>query len=148
SNLDEPQEGIVTPLKDGRFLWLSDRTGWSHVYLYDRDGTLIRPLTSGSFPVLAVVAVDEERSYVYVAANAEDRLYDTHIYRVDLEGRSFTRLTEGDGVHTATFSPSRRTCLDTWSSPTKPPVVELRAADGHLLNTLSRADTSALEEVG
>ena len=148
SNLDEPQQGIVTPLKDGRFLWLSDRTGWSHVYLYDRDGTLVRPLTSGSFPVLAVVAVDEERGYVYVAANAEDRLYDTNIYRVDLEGREFTRLTEGEGVHSAVFSPSRRIFLDTWSSPTQPPVVELRAADGRFLTALSRADVAALKEVG
>lgn len=148
SNLDEPQQGIVTPLKDGRFLWLSDRTGWSHVYLYDRDGTLIRPLTSGSFPVLAVVAVDEERGSVYVAANAEDRLYDTHIYRLDLEGQGFTRLTEGEGVHSAALSPSRRTFLDTWSSPTQPPVVELRAADGRRLTTLSQANISALEEVG
>lgn len=148
SNLDEPQQGIITPLKDGRFLWLSDRTGWSHVYLYERDGTLIRPLTSGAFPVLAIVAVDEERGHVYVAANAEDRLYDTNIYRVDLEGQGFMRLTEGEGVHSTAFSPSRRTFLDTWSSPTQPPSVELRAADGRRLNTLSHADISALQDVG
>ena len=148
SNLDEPQQGIITPLKDGRFLWLSDRTGWSHVYLYDREGQLIRPLTSGSFPVLEVVEVDEDRQYVYIRANAENRQYDTNVYRVDMEGQSLVRLTEGDGVHSATFSPSRRIFLDTFSSPSRPPVVELRTADGRLLNTLSRAEISELQDVG
>jgi dipeptidyl-peptidase-4 len=36
---------------DERFLWTSDRDGYDHVYLYDRDGGLVRQLTSGEFDV-------------------------------------------------------------------------------------------------
>jgi dipeptidyl aminopeptidase/acylaminoacyl peptidase len=148
TNLDEPQQDLYWPLQDGRFVWLSARTGWSHLYLYGRDGSLIRPLTSGEFPVLRVVAIDEPGGWLYFAANGEERLYDTNIYRVDLQGEHMSRVTEGIGVHNAMFSPSRRYFVDTYSSPGQPPVVELRSAAGDLIQVLSRADISALHELG
>ena len=131
-----------------RFLWLSDRDGWRHVYLYDLDGRLVRRLTRGEFPVLSVEAVDPEAGRAFVMANAEDRLYDTHLYRVELSGSGFRRLTEGTGDHRVQLSPSRRFFVDTHSSVHRPPVSELRDADGELLLTLSAADTSALDELG
>src|SRR5207245_1043492 len=30
-------------LPDGGFLWLSERTGWKHIYRYRADGTLVGP---------------------------------------------------------------------------------------------------------
>ncbi|MCH7807098.1 MAG: DPP IV N-terminal domain-containing protein, partial [Proteobacteria bacterium] len=89
-----------TLLKNGgKFIWISERDGWYHLYLYDMNGKLIRQLTKGTFPVMEVVAVDQERGWVYFTARAEKRLYDTHLYRIDLEGNNFTRLTEGTGQH-------------------------------------------------
>ncbi len=38
----------------GEFLWSSERTGFRHLELRDRDGQLIRVLTSGDWPVDAV----------------------------------------------------------------------------------------------
>ena len=148
SNLDEPVEGAYTPLSDGRFILLSGRSGWSHLFLYIGDGTLVTQLTSGDFPVLAVVAVDEERGWVYFTANAEERLYDTNLYRVDLQGNGFQRLTQGRGLHRVAMSPDHTYFVDTYSSPTDPPVVELRRADGELVEVLSRADISPLRELG
>jgi dipeptidyl aminopeptidase/acylaminoacyl peptidase len=147
TNLDEPQEELFTPLRDGRFIWLSDRSGWSHLYLHAPDGKLVRQLTSGGFPVLHVVTVDEEGGWVYFAANGEERLYDTNLYRVSLDGGDLKRLTGGDGVHDAVFSPSSRYFIDTFSSPTSPPIVELRAGDGAFIVTLARTDASRLEDL-
>ena len=139
----------LTLLEDGqRFLWLSERDGWRHVYLYSLDGTLIRRLTGGEFPVERVVDVDPERGLVFLMANAEPRLYDTHLYRVDLEGRGFQRLTQGEGEHAVQLSPSRRAFVDTWSNPAEPPVSELRDAEGRLLLELGRADASRLDAIG
>jgi len=142
-----------TLLEDGkRFIWMSERDGWNHLYLYDLEGNLIRRLTEGSFPVAGrpntkwVVAVDEKAGWVYFTAHAEKRLYDTHLYRVSLEGRGFTRLTEGTGHHAIRFAPSQQFFLDTHSSIGRPPQVELRRADGTLLQTLSRANIDALRE--
>ena len=150
------QLGVFTWLSDGkRFIWPSERDGWKHLYLYDLDGNLIRRLTRGTFPVLRVVAVDEEAGWVYFTAHAEDRLYDTHLYRVNLQGEGFRRLTEATGQHDGVwwgprpspiqFAPSKEFFLDTHSSTDRPPAVELRRADGTLLQTLSKANIDALE---
>ncbi len=152
NQIDEPR--VFTLLSDGkRFIWPSERDGWKHLYLYDLDGNLIRRLTRGTFPVLRVVAVDEEAGWVYFTAHAEDRLYDTHLYRVNLQGEGFRRLTEATGQHDRwgwqaspiQFAPSKEFFLDTHSSTDRPPAVELRRADGTLLQTLSKANIDALE---
>ena len=85
---------LFTRLKDSdRFIWMSERDGWRHLYLYDLDGTLIRRLTEGIFPALRVVAVDEKAGWVYFTAHGDQqRPYDTHLYRVDLRGKGFIRL--------------------------------------------------------
>jgi len=135
-----------TLLEDGtKFIWLTQRTGWKHLYLYDMNGTLIRPLTEGEFPVVRVVAVDERAGWIYFIAHGDrQRPYDTHLYRVNMEGKGFTRLTEAKGQHDIRFAPSKEIFLDTHSSVDRPPAVELRRADGALLQTLSKANTDAL----
>jgi dipeptidyl aminopeptidase/acylaminoacyl peptidase len=142
--------GLLTPLPDGkRFLWTSERDGWDHLYLYGLDGTLIKRLTSGSWPVLQVVGVDSKAGWVYFTGHAETgRPYDTHVYRVNLDGTGFRRLTEGEGQHAPAFSPNREYFLDTYSSYSRPPSVELRSADGRLIETLSRATIEELQATG
>jgi len=141
--------GVFTLLKDGKeFIWLSERDGWNHLYLYDMAGTLIRRLTRGAFPVNWVDAVDEEAGWVYFTANADQqRPYDKHLWRANLEGEGFELLTEVKGQHRAQFSASKKFFLDTHSSVNRPPAVELRRADGTLLQTLSEANIDALEEL-
>ncbi len=137
-----------TLLGDGkRFIWMSERDGWRHFYLYDLDGTLIQRLTEGAFPVVRVIAVDEQVGWVYfIAQGDQQRPYDTHLYRVNLEGKNFTRLTEASGQHAVDLAPSREFFLDTHSSVDRPPTVEFRRADGTLLQTLSQANIDALRE--
>ncbi|MCH7601947.1 MAG: DPP IV N-terminal domain-containing protein [Planctomycetes bacterium] len=139
-----------------KFIWLSERDGWNHLYLYDYDGNLIRRLTAGAFPVGRVVAVDEKAGWVYFTAHGDQRRpYDTHLYRVNLDGQRFRKLTEATGQHdtrrdpshTIRFSPSKEFFLDTHSTVTRPPVVELRRADGKLLQTLSKARIDDLTEL-
>lgn len=138
-----------TPVEGtNRFLWLSERDGWRHIYLYDLDGTLVRRLTAGEYPVIRVEGVDPGKGRVFFLANGEERLYDTNLYRVDLDGSGFRRLTEGVGDHSVQLAPSMTCFVDTFSTPSQPPVAVLRSADGELLLTLSTADTSRLEAVG
>ncbi len=139
--------GLFTLLEDGkRFVWMSERDGWNHLYLYDLDGNLIRRLTEGSFPVVTVVGVDEESGWVYFTAHGDQQQpYDTDLYRVNLEGKRLTRLTEAPGQHKIEMAPSGEFFLDTHSSPDRAPAVELRRVDGKLLQTLSRANIDALK---
>ncbi len=147
---------FVTPLADGeRFLWLSERDGFHHLYLYDLDGRLVRRLTHGAFPVQAVQAIDEATGTVYVLAQSDpSRPYDLHLARVDLGATAgnqdrprdgWRQLSEAPGQHRVQLSPSRTVFLDTYSTVTQPPRTELRTTDGKLLAVLAEADVTALE---
>jgi dipeptidyl aminopeptidase/acylaminoacyl peptidase len=134
--------------RSNRFLWISERDGWDHLYLYDLRGNLVRRLTEGRWPVLRVMGVDEANGWVYFTGHAERRVYDTHLYRVGLDGKGFRRLTEDEGQHSAELSPSRRFFLDRHSNLSRPPRVDLRATDGKLIRTLAEADISELRTMG
>ena len=140
---------LFTPLEDReRFIWRSERDGWNHLYLYDLDGHLIRRLTEGLFPLVQVVAVDDEAGWVYFTGHGDrQRPYDTHLYRVDLEGNRLVRLTDATGQHDIQFAPSKAFFLDTHSNVDRPPAVELKRADGTLLQTVSKANIDALKEL-
>lgn len=132
-----------------KFLWLSERDGWQHIYSYAKDGTLLRQVTRGEFPVTGVVAVDEKGGWVYFTAHGDkQRPYDTHLYRSSLEGDGMFRLTEADGQHSIEMSPSKRVFLDSHSSLVRPPAVDLRGSDGALIETLSASGLEGLRERG
>lgn len=40
---------MLKPLKDGRFLWASERTGFRHLYIYESGG--LKPVTGGDWQV-------------------------------------------------------------------------------------------------
>jgi dipeptidyl aminopeptidase/acylaminoacyl peptidase len=147
---------LAPPLADGfallgdekRFLWLSERDGWNHVYLYGIDGRLVRRLTDGEFPVDRVVAVDEKSRWVYFMAHPDlQRPYDTHLCRVDLDGRHFKRLTVATGQHEIEFAPSKKYFIDVHSSVDRPMTSELRTADGTLLQVLDRDDFASSRDL-
>ncbi len=140
---------LFTLLDDGkRYLFISERDGWDHIYLYSIDGTLIRRLTEGAWPVLQIVATDTRGGWVYFTGHAESRPYDTHLYRVGLDGRGFQRLTEGTGTHSAQFSPSKAYFIDTHSNVDRPPTAELRSTDGKLIRVLSKGTIDSLLALG
>ena len=134
--------------QSSRLIWMSERDGYKHLYLYDMNGRLIRRLTSGNFPVVQVLYADEKNGWLYFSANAETDLYATNLYRMDMEGRRFSKLTEGAGPHYIQFAPSGNYFLDTWSTPSLPSTTELRSADGRMLQVVTKADTSLLHKIG
>ncbi|MHC4329608.1 MAG: S9 family peptidase [Planctomycetota bacterium] len=140
---------LFTLLADGnRFIWMSERDSWNHLYLYDLDGTLIRQLTRGTFPVVRVVATDEKAGWVYFSARADRRRpCDTHFYRVSLQGEGFMRLTKATGSHRIHFAPSKAFFLDSHSYLDRARRVELRRADGTPLQTLTQANIDTLKEL-
>jgi dipeptidyl-peptidase-4 len=129
--------------QSGQFIWASSRTGFRHLYLYDDDGRLVRPLTSGEWQVVgdanvrAVRGVDEQRGLVYFMANAETPV-ERHLYSASLKDPEapLHRITTGSGWHAVAMSKNARVFLDTFSTPDRPPSVTLISADGTTLAPL------------
>jgi dipeptidyl-peptidase 4 len=130
-------------------VWMSERDGWNHLYLYDvSSGKVKNQITRGEWVVRGVDRVDDEKQQIWFRANGiipgQDPYY-IHYCRVNFDGSGLVIQTEGDGTHEAQFSPDRKFLIDTWSRVDFPPVTELRGAeDGELVCKLEEADTTEL----
>lgn len=137
----------------GELLWMSERDGWCHLYLYDtQKGTMKHQITKGAWPVREVLHVDEAKKEIWFLASGlreKEDPYHTHLCRVNFDGTGFQQLTEGDGNHQVEFSPDRAFFIDTWSRADLPPVIELRrSSDGSLVCVLEKAEVSDLLAAG
>jgi len=122
-------------LPDGRFVWSSERSGFQHLELRDRDGKLLNAITSGSWTVDDVYAVDPAAGLVYFGAT-KDSPIERHVYVAPLAGGEVRRISDAHGMHSATFAPGAKAWIDYWSSTSTPPQIELRNADGRLVAKL------------
>ncbi|MBL9114808.1 MAG: prolyl oligopeptidase family serine peptidase [Verrucomicrobiaceae bacterium] len=137
----------------GELIWMSERDGWCHLYLYDaKTGRLKNRITQGSWPIREVLHVDiAMREIWFIASGLREKEdpYHQHLCRVKMDGSDFKQLTEGDGNHRIEFSPKREYFIDTWSRADMPSVTQLRhSRDGSLVCDLERADVSALLATG
>lgn len=143
---------IFRVLNGGReIVWLSDRDGYNHLYLYSGDGELVRKLTTGDVIIENVIHVDEKsRSLIvsgYGAQEGENRHY-RHHFRVDLDTGQANLLNPESGYHHLHPSPDGAYMVDTWSRTDLPPRSVLRDRDGKILMELHETDVSALEDAG
>ncbi|MBI4566271.1 MAG: S9 family peptidase [Planctomycetes bacterium] len=111
----------------GEFLWASERTDFKHLYLYRRDGTLVRAVTSGDRPIDAVVGFDAKGRRVAFSAGRSP--LDRHIYVARLDGGKPEELTREPGMHDAAFSKDFSQWVDVFDSRAHPPSVHLRSAE-------------------
>src|SRR5450432_866192 len=90
------------------FVWLSERDGWRHAYLVNRDNSNPRLLTPGAFDVIAIDRVAETQHALYFTASPENATQE-YLYHADLSADgSTTRVTPASeaGYHFYDISPS------------------------------------------
>jgi len=132
-------------LPDGSFLWLSDRTGYRHIYHYTRDGQFLQPVTGGNWAVGSIVGCDADAGWVYFTG-ARETVLEAHAYRVPLAGGEAQRLTEPGFDHRVEFDPQCRFFFDTFSNAGTPTQVHLRRHDGARVRVVSENTVAALAE--
>jgi dipeptidyl-peptidase 4 len=132
-------------LKDGTFLWLSERSGFRHLYRYSRSGAPVTQITGGDWEVRGVKGVDEDAGWIYFSGT-ERTVLSSDVYRVRLDGTGRERLTSATGSHFAVFSPGRSLFLDSRSDVTTPSQARLHRADGTELRVLEANPVPALAE--
>lgn len=133
------------------FIWYSERDDWGHLYLYDaKTGQLKNQITKGNFVVTRVLEFDEKKREITFIGLGNDPVnpYFGRIYRVSFDGKKMADLTPATGNHTASFSPSKKFLIDTYSQPDVPPVMVLRDATGKQLLELEKTDVSKLQATG
>ncbi|HRF59611.1 MAG TPA: prolyl oligopeptidase family serine peptidase [Fimbriimonadaceae bacterium] len=133
-------------------LWMSERSGFNHIYLVNLLTGAIKPVTQGSWMVRSVERVDPAKRQLTLRVMGEipgQDPYHMHYARVGFDGTGLTRLTESDGTHRLTWAPDGETYVATCSRVDMPPRAELRRSrDGKLLSVLEEADIGALKTEG
>ena len=132
-------------LRDGSFIWRSERTGWQHLYRYAADGKLVKQLTDGPWEVRGIDALDEAAGWLYFHGTEHSHIAE-HVYRVRLDGTGLRRLTQAEGNHRPTFSPTAALFIDTWSDINTPTQVRTHSADGALLRVIDENRAEALRQ--
>ncbi|MCJ7682641.1 MAG: S9 family peptidase, partial [Candidatus Aminicenantes bacterium] len=134
---DEAWVEVVDDLKwmeDGKkFTWVSERDGWSHVYLISRDGQDIRNLTPGDYDVISIDLIDEKGGRLYFTASP-DNPTQRHLYSVPLDGSgTLNRVTpeSQSGSSSYQISHDGRWAFHSWSSFSSPPLRDLVRLPSH-----------------
>lgn len=132
-------------LNGGGFLWVSERSGFSHIYRYGPAGDLRGQVTNGRWEARALHGIDKANEWVYFSGS-ERSVLGTDVYRVRIDGSRLTRLSEAPGQHVVTFNPSLTMYTDAWSTIESPVQVSLHRNDGTRLRVVDQNEPAALRE--
>jgi len=136
-------------IADGeRFLWISERSGWRNLYLYNLQGELLATLTDHDFEVVDVVRVDEAAGEVFYTARSGDNYMKVQLHRVGMDGRGDVRLTDPAFHHRVTLSPDGKYFVDVFQTHDIPPVTRLLTTEGEMVAELAKSDLTRFEELG
>ncbi|PHS28241.1 MAG: S9 family peptidase [Robiginitomaculum sp.] len=114
------------------FLWTSERSGFRHIYLYANDGTLIRQITNGKWPVSRIVGVDEKRGLVYFIGWQKSPI-ESHLFVVSYKNKKNAKvrqITPDGGSWGVTMDDTARRYIGRYSDPDTPPQTALYSVKG------------------
>lgn len=132
-------------MKDGSFVWQSERDGWNHLYVYSAKGALVKRLTQGKWEVRSVFGIDGASGWVYFSGTRDSHIAE-NIYRVKIADGTIERLSQGDGSHSALFNSKFAYYVGGWSDINTPPKQRLYKADGSLVRTINENHVEALSQ--
>jgi dipeptidyl-peptidase-4 len=127
-------------LQDGTFLWLSERSGYQHIYRY-RGDAMQQAITTGEWQVRSIERIDEAKQQIWLEGT-KDGATGRHLYRVSFDGSGLVCVTPGVGTHQPELSADASFAIDRWSALDMRPVV--RVVDGETGEELARVGEAAM----
>jgi dipeptidyl aminopeptidase/acylaminoacyl peptidase len=135
------------------FIWLSERDGWNHIYLYDLNtGEVKHQITEGEFVVYDVEHIDTGNRKIFFTAGGREPDRDPyleHLYSVNFDGSDLRLLTPEPADHNIEFSSGYQYFADTYSRVDMKPTTVLRnSLDGSVIMNLEEGDIDDLLDTG
>ena len=119
SYIDFVDKDNLTFLADNGFIWTSEQDGFNHIYWYSKTGKLINQITKGNWEVTEYYGFDEKNKTVFYQST-ENGSINRDVYRISLDGKNKTRLSQNLGTNAATFSPNFQYFINSFSSAAQP----------------------------
>jgi dipeptidyl-peptidase-4 len=118
-----------------KFTYISEKSGYSHIYLFNNTGIQEKALTSGSYDVTGILALDPVGKQLFYTA-AESSPLNREIYKVDLVKGTKTKLSSKEGYNWAEFSSGGKYFMNSWSDATTPNYITINDASGKEIRVL------------
>ncbi|MFC1581761.1 prolyl oligopeptidase family serine peptidase, partial [Candidatus Neomarinimicrobiota bacterium] len=131
--------------EDGSFIRTSERSGYNHIYHFDRDGNMLGAVTSGEWEVSNLIAVDLISTKVFFTGKHES-VIESHFYSINLDGSDFKRLTDQTGWHRINMNPDASIYIDSFSNTRRPLAISGFLSSGEMLREISITDISQYHE--
>ena len=135
---EEKDEQYVEPLNQleflpddpTKFVWISRRDGWKHLYLYDTEGDMKKQLSKGKWEVTEYLGFDKTGDNFYVVGTMGSPL-ERHLYKINSKNEEiFRKLTTKIGTHEILKHSSMRYFIDMFSSITTPNEINILTEKG------------------
>ncbi|MHA4809342.1 S9 family peptidase [Flavitalea flava] len=126
---------VYFPEKSKDFFWVSDRSGYYHIYHYGYDGHLISQVTKGDWDLIKVTGIDPITQSIYYLS-AEASPLEQQLYSIRYDGSKKEKLTRVEGFHNINMSPNTGYYIDEYSNVHSPLQVGLFTGQGKLLKSL------------
>ena len=138
--------GQIYFLRDGKIVWLSEQSGYKHIYLSKHSGSKTWEITKGDWEVLSIEHIDEDNKLIYFIANKKS-VFDSGLYSINFDGTGLNLITREDGTHNIQFLANGKYFIDTFSSTTIPKKILLKSTpNGEIVKTISVTDISQFLE--
>ncbi len=133
-------------LKDDSFIWTSERSGYNHIYHYDRNGTIINQLTHGDWEVRKIIDINEKTNIIYFTATKVSEL-ENHLFSISLYDGNLIQITQESGWHSVSISPTKNRIIDSWSNIMTPTTHLVKNIDGKNISAISKPDKSKFDKL-
>jgi dipeptidyl-peptidase-4 len=119
------------------FIYWSQRDGYTHLYLYNSEGKLMKQLTKGAWIVNEILGYNKKSNEIVFTSSKESPLQ-KNIYTVNIETGKIDKKSNVDATHTATLSANGNYLLDNYTNQHIPRNINLvNVHTGDTTNILS-----------
>ena len=112
-------------LSKGDFIWSSERSGYNHLYHYDKEGSLKQQITNGPWEVTRFFGVNPKSKEVYYAS-VENSSIERVVYAIGLNGKKKRLLSPINGTNGVAFSADYSYYIHTYEDANTPRRYTLR----------------------
>lgn len=151
--IEESDERYVEPktrmifMKNGNFIWQSDRDNWNHFYLYNSDGTLIKQITKGNWDVIESYGLDDKNDNLFFLTN-KDMPVDSYLFSVNLKTGKLINHTPKSGTHNPILCDDKSAFIDYFSDLHTPLHIYLSTTNGKSKLLLESKNPYAQHDLG
>ncbi|MEM8486950.1 MAG: prolyl oligopeptidase family serine peptidase [Bacteroidota bacterium] len=108
------------------YFFQSEKTGYSHLYMFDTKSGKTKALTSGPFEIFSPMLSQDGARWFFTSS--EGSPHERHFYSMPLMGGERTRLTQMPGNNQVRLAPDETTLGMVYSYSNRPPEIYIQPA--------------------